>query len=178
MDAASALEKLRQGNQTYINSDSFCGDTSLRRMQDGAVHGQKPYAVVVGCSDSRVIPEAIFSAQTGEIFVIRVAGNVLDDVEYASVEYATKHLGAELVLILGHTHCGAVDAAISGDSDGELSAITDVIADAIGGVKDDIEACRLNVIAQVERLKEKFPVRHFDVAGGLYHMDDKTVEFL
>ena len=72
-----------------------------------AAEGQKPYAIVISCSDSRVIPEAIFSAGIGDLFVIRVVGNVLDNHQLGSIEYAAEHLGVKLIVMLGHTGCGA-----------------------------------------------------------------------
>ena len=90
-------DKLIMGNQYYIAA----GDRVLR--EDTAENGQHPYAIVICCSDSRVIPEQIFSASVGDLFVIRVAGNVLDKHQMGSVEYAAVHLGCSLILLLGHT---------------------------------------------------------------------------
>ena len=86
-------------------------------------HGQHPHAIIVTCSDSRVIPETIFSAGLGELFVIRVAGNVIDDHQLGSIEYAAGHLGSPVVVVLGHTHCGAVDAAINSDPEGYIRCV-------------------------------------------------------
>ena len=109
------IEKLTAGNRVFLQQ----GNRSLR--EETALHGQHPYAIVICCSDSRVIPEQIFSADIGELFVIRVAGNVLDNHQLGSIEYAAAHLHAELVVMLGHTGCGAVGAALSGEADGFIS---------------------------------------------------------
>ena len=92
-----------------------------------------------------MIPETIFSAGLGELFVIRVAGNVIDDHQLGSIEYAAGHLGSPVVVVLGHTHCGAVDAAINSDPEGYIKFITDEIKLAIGDETDDYKACCLNV---------------------------------
>ena len=102
------MDHLKLGNDRYIASS----DAGLRASL--AENGQHPRAVVITCSDSRVIPEAIFDAGLGELFVIRVAGNVLGPIELGSVEYAVEHLGCPEVIMLGHTGCGAVGAALSG----------------------------------------------------------------
>ena len=98
---------------------------------DTLKNGHHPYAIFMCCSDSRQIPEAIFSAGIGELFVIRVAGNVVDSHQLGSIEYAADHLDCKLVVVLGHNHCGAVEAAIKHDPDGHIYYISDVIMEAI-----------------------------------------------
>ena len=110
--AADAIYKLAAGNLKYLNAENGSGDISRRIRMSTWAKGQSPYAIIVTCSDSRVIPENIFSAGIGELFVIRLAGNIIDDHQLGSIEYAAGHLGCRLVVVLGHTHCGAVDAAI------------------------------------------------------------------
>lgn len=88
MPAEKALEKLKEGNRTYLNAASNPGDISVGIREKTCAEGQFPYAIVVTCSDSRVIPESIFSAGIGEIFTIRVAGNVMDNHQLGSVDYA------------------------------------------------------------------------------------------
>ena len=109
------LEKLKRGNEIYIKSRKSEGDVSPELRRKTAEEGQHPYAIVIACSDSREIPEAIFSAGIGELFVIRVAGNVLDNHQLGSIEYAVGHLDANVIVVLGHTRCGAVKATIKGD---------------------------------------------------------------
>lgn len=146
-------------------------------------HGQHPYAIVVTCSDSRVIPESIFSAGIGDLFVIRVAGNVIDDHQLGSIEYAASHLGSPLIVVLGHTCCGAVDAAIHHDPEGYIKFITDEIKLAIGDEKDDFKACCLNVrrsMALIEHSLDiaKMEEKGMQVVGAVYHIEDGRVEFL
>ena len=115
------IQKLAAGNLEYIHQS----DEELRL--DTARNGQHPCAIVICCSDSRVIPEQIFSATIGELFVIRVAGNVIGNHQLGSIEYAAAHLGCKLIVMLGHTGCGAVGAALdavkSGDNDGAEAAL-------------------------------------------------------
>ncbi len=152
--------KLINGNRRYVqNSDA-------ERRVEAAEHGQHPDAIIVCCSDARVIPEHIFSAALGELFVIRVAGNVLDRHQLGSIEYASMHLHCGHIIVLGHTGCGAVAAALSGDADGFIRYITDDILDAIGAERDPDKACRLNVQHAVERLKREFR-EHPEVGGAV-----------
>ena len=112
ISANEAINRLKEGNKKYLTEKTGSGDISpavrLRTFQNG----QQPYAIVIACSDSRVIPESIFCAGIGELFTIRLAGNVIDDHQLGSIEYAVEHLGTNLVVVLGHTGCGAVDARI------------------------------------------------------------------
>lgn len=115
LTALNALERLKEGNKIYINSEKGAGDVSPQKRLFTSKNGQNPYAVIVSCSDSRVIPECIFSAGIGDLFVIRVAGNVIDNHQLGSIEYAVGHLGCNLVVVLGYTMCGAVGAAATSD---------------------------------------------------------------
>ena len=118
--------------------------------------GKHPKAIVIACSDSRVIPEAIFNAGIGELFTIRVAGNVLDRHQLGSIEYAAAHLHCPLILVLGHTGCGAVSAALGGGGEGYIQYITDEILLAVGKERDPEKACRMNVQHAVEVIKHAF----------------------
>ncbi len=104
--ANEAVSKLKKGNLNYISANRNDGDVSSAVRLKTCVEGQKPYAIIITCSDSRVIPESIFSAGIGDLFVIRVAGNVIDNHQLGSIEYAAEHLGCRLILVMGHNHCG------------------------------------------------------------------------
>lgn len=176
MENSERIERLEAGNRRYRR----VSDAALRERT--AVHGQQPWAIVVACSDSRVIPEEIFSADLGELFVIRVAGNVLDNHQLGSIEYAAAHLGCSLVLVLGHTRCGAVGAALHGESDGFIRYITDEIAAAIGDERDPLRACEKNVLHAVGRIRHEFAghpeIENVTVRGAVYDVLDGSVRFL
>ena len=169
-------EKMKKANLYYVTH----GNDVLRR--ETAEHGQHPYAVVICCSDSRVIPEQIFHAEIGDLFVIRVAGNVLDKHQLGSVEYAVSHLGCKLVLMLGHTGCGAVGAALKGEADGHISFITQDIHKAIGMERDPDAACRLNVEYGVKVLRKAFLSEpnpaDVEIKGAVYDIKTGAVEWL
>lgn len=181
LSATEALEKLKEGNQRYLTASANPGNISPQIRKDTCENGQSPYATVITCSDSRVIPESIFSAGIGELFVIRVAGNVMDKHQLGSVEYAADHLGTNLVVVLGHDHCGAVGAALSSDPEGYVKFITDEIRKAIGEEKDPLRASCLNVERSVSVIKESLGVPEdgpLKVCGAVYHIASGEVEFL
>ncbi|MCH5163165.1 MAG: carbonic anhydrase [Clostridiales bacterium] len=174
--AADALERLKAGNKAYLKASKNDGDISPEKRLDTSKNGQHPYAVIVGCADSRVIPESIFSAGIGELFVIRVAGNVVDNIQLGSVEYAVDHLGCPLVVVLGHTGCGAVGAAMH-DNCGYVKHITDEISRAIGTEKDAVKASVLNVNQSVSKIRNGLAKSNATVIGALYHTDSGAVDF-
>lgn len=180
--AAEALEKLKKGNQRYLTATSNPGDISSHLRKVTCDEGQSPYAIIITCSDSRVIPESIFSAGIGELFVIRVAGNVMDNHQIGSVEYAADHLGSPLVVVMGHDHCGAVGAAINDDPSGYIKYITDEIRIAIGDEKDGYRAACLNVERSVSIIRDSLKIKDGEdglkVCGAIYHIEDGSVEFL
>lgn len=184
LTAAQAREKLIEGNRRYVESEAAQGDISSATRRDTAENGQHPYAIVITCSDSRVIPEYIFSAGIGELFVIRIVGNVLDRHQLGSIEYAAEHLGVKLILMLGHTRCGAIDSVIERQSGGRIDYILNDIASAIGDEKNEFEATCMNVRHGVERIRHEFEIhpiedeRGLEVAGAIYHIEDGRVEFL
>ena len=182
--AADAIYRLAAGNLKYLNAMRERGDISRRVRLSTAANGQSPYAIIVTCSDSRVIPEHIFSAGIGELFVIRLAGNVIDDHQLGSIEYAAGHLGCKLVVVLGHTHCGAVDAAIHHQPEGYIKYITDEIKKAIGDETDPYKASCLNVRHSVREIEKSLCISRIEdetglrVVGAMYHIEDGSVEFL
>lgn len=172
----SIRAKLIAGNRHYVQSSD-----PARRL-DTAENGQHPYAIIVCCSDARVIPEHIFSAALGDLFVIRVAGNVLDKHQLGSVEYASLHLHCGHIIVLGHTGCGAVAAALSGGADGFIQYITDDIQEAIGEERNPDKACCLNVQHAVNRLKREFrehpEVGSAVIEGAIYDIRSGEVKWL
>ena len=183
MTADKALKKLKEGNAKYLNAETSKGNISRMLRKYTYENGQHPYAIIITCSDSRVIPESIFSAGLGDLFVIRVAGNVIDDHQLGSIEYAADHLGSPLIVVLGHTFCGAVDAAINHDPQGYIKYITDEIKLAIGDEQDDFKACCLNVQRSIDMIEHSLEIHQIEeeglrVVGAVYHIEDGRVEFI
>ena len=184
LTAKEAVQKLKAGNKKYLSENTGSGDISPAVRLRTSVQGQQPYAIIITCSDSRVIPESIFSAGIGDLFVIRVAGNAIDDHQLGSIEYAVEHLGTNLVVMMGHTGCGAVDAAIHHDPSGFIKYITDEIRNAIGEETDPYRATCLNVEHSIREISRALDIDHLRhgkdpaVIGAVYHIDSGEVEFL
>lgn len=137
ISADQAVVLLNEGNQRFVSMEMARPNLSIARRKEAAVSAQKPFAVVLACADSRVPVEDIFDRGIGDIFVIRVAGNIaMDSAVIGSAEYAVGHLGAPLVIVMGHTGCGAVKAAISGPLlEGSIRDIQKKIAPVAFSVK-------------------------------------------
>ena len=173
VNADEALKLLQAGNQRYVDGklNSITPDEMARRRAE-LVQGQKPFAVVVCCSDSRVGPEIIFDQELGNIFVVRTAGEVLDAAGIGSIEYAVAHLGSPLVLVLGHEHCGAVAAAVADAKEpGHIAGIVKAIRPAVkrtrglkGAPVDN--AVRANVQDIAARLRATGPILAARVNAG------------
>jgi carbonic anhydrase len=154
-----ALQKLMDGNKRYVDNQmtgtKLC-DLSIRT---SLAKSQKPYAIVLTCSDSRVPPEILFDKGLGEIFVIRVAGNIPDPVVLGSIEYAAEHLGSPLIMVLGHERCGAVKATVDakGKSSGSknIDAIIKAVAPSVKTAARDCQVCKDNKQC-AETRKEEF----------------------
>ena len=109
-----ALTQLLRGNERFVAGWPDHPNQSARRRREVSEAGQHPFAIILSCADSRVPPEIIFDQGLGDLFIVRVAGNVLDDVVLGTIEYAVEHLQVPLVMVLGHDKCGAVTAAVEG----------------------------------------------------------------
>ena len=178
ISAEEALARLKDGNEGYVSSSRYGGNISEMKRSDLARDGQHPFAVIISCSDSRVIPEVIFNAGLGELFVIRSAGNVVDGCTLGSIEYAVGHMGCNLVVVLGHTSCGAIAEAINRFHEGHSTEIINDIIEGIGPEKDPVKASRLNVRNSVRLIKEDIGDSYdVKVIGALYDIKDGTVEF-
>jgi len=188
MTAEEALIMLMEGNARFVQGNAEHPHQSGDRLAE-VVGGQHPFAVVVGCSDSRVPPEIIFDQGIGDIFVIRTAGQVMDNATMGSIEYAVEHLNVPLIVVLGHDTCGAVTAAVEGgDAEGHLVSIVEGIAPAVEAAGNDGDilnaAIDANIDMVVENLKSSLPILaqavsegHVQVIGARYHLDSCEVEF-
>ena len=158
-----ALQELLSGNARYVEDRPRHPDqTHFDR--ESLVDSQAPSVVVVGCSDSRVPPSVIFDQGLGFMFEVRTAGHVLDDVAIASIEYAVANLGTQLVMVLGHTGCGAVTMAVEGhEAPGHLAEVADRLSTVVEAVRDvhsDVvgRAVETNVLMTVEDLRAMEPI--------------------
>jgi carbonic anhydrase len=192
--ANDSLSRLVEGNKCFVSGRMTQADLGSTHRTDLA-GGQHPRAIIVTCSDSRVAPEHIFNQGLGDIFVIRVAGNVLDPVGLGSVEYAAEHLHTPLLVLMGHDKCGAVSAAVdaTGEPEGNIGSILKMIQPAVkkakakGGSKEEIidNAIKENVADVYASVLQKSPVlKHLidkgdlKVVAGVYHLASGQVETL
>ena len=194
--AEEALEKLMEGNARFIKGENIHPNLSLERRAELA-EGQQPFAVIVSCADSRVAPELLFDAGPGDLFVIRVAGNIASEYEVGSVEYAAGPLNTPLVVVLGHESCGAVDAAVSSvvndaDFPGNIEDIVDAIEPAVEKATETAsgpalldEAIKVNARMVAEQLRHTGPILEDAVEKGTlkivaarYDLDEGRVELV
>lgn len=190
--ADEALLRLEQGNARFVRGQlSKTTPASIADSRQKVAQGQKPFAIIVGCSDSRVGPEVIFDQKVGEIFVIRTAGEVVDPVGLGSIEYAVAHLDSPLIVVLGHERCGAVSAAVSGAKEpGHIGTVLKEIQPAVrmtkGQAGDPLEnavrAQARNVAAQLQAsgpiLKEAAQSGKLKIVAALYDLDSGKVSRL
>jgi len=195
--AEEALKRLLDGNRNFVANRLTIKDSSLTAARQALAGGQKPYAIILACSDSRVPPEIIFDKGLGEIFVVRVAGNIADPIVLGSIEYAAEHFGSPLIVVLGHKRCGAVSAAVDaeGRPHGNIGAIIKTIAPAVKQAKKDAgsanksdlveSAIDNNIKLVVKSLVKQSPVIRslvdggkIRIAGAKHDLDDGTVKLL
>ncbi|NYT03036.1 MAG: carbonic anhydrase [Methanosarcinales archaeon] len=188
MTAEEALSLLVEGNARFVEGGAEHPNQSAERVAE-VTAGQHPFAGVVGCSDSRVPPEIIFDQGIGDLFVIRTAGQVMDDATLGSIEYAVEHLHVPLIVVLGHDSCGAVTAAVEGgEAEGHLVSIVEGIAPAVeaAGNESDVlnSAIDANIDMVVENLKSSQPILaqaasegQVQIMGARYHLDTGMVDF-
>lgn len=182
--AQAALRRLREGNDQYVGAHHANGDVSDELITRLFEEGQHPFACVISCSDARVVPEHVFMCGLGEIFCIRTAGNVVGPSELASAVYACCHLRTPLLLVMGHTHCGAIDAAMHGGSRGPVGFITSRISETIGEELDPLKAAEKNVRAGMATLSADRDLAalvdagELEVHGALYLTHSGRVRFL
>lgn len=200
VDATDALERLKQGNARFAAGSSDRDPLTSYRKRGEAVDGQQPFAAILGCSDSRVPVEMVFDQDLGDLFVIRVAGNIVAPSQIGSIEFAAETFGTNLVVVLGHSRCGAVQATVEElqrPAEGQspnLTVIVDRIRPAAGMIvsgnpDDDTEelvekAVRANVLHAVDALRHGSDIiehrinnQGLRVVGAEYSLDTGLVEF-
>jgi carbonic anhydrase len=187
LDAPAALQKLKEGNARFLGlAPPIDHALTLRRSE--LASAQHPFAIVVGCSDSRTPPELLFDQGLGDLFVIRSAGNLVDDFALGSLEYAIEHLGARLVVVLGHERCGAVAAAWAGGrAPGHVHDLVREIRPAVEAARGLAGNALENAVrANVERVAKRIRgrARFGDLASEVrvvrayYDLDSGEVEFV
>jgi carbonic anhydrase len=188
--ADSALAELRAGNAHHVVHRYQHPHETLDRQRQ-LVAGQNPHAEILSCADSRVPPELIFDQGLGDLFIVRVAGNVASDIELGSLEYGAEHLRVPLLVVLGHQHCGAVTAAVEGGgAEGHIGALIALLRPAVEKTRglpgDPVEnAVKANVEMVVKQLRTATPVLaelvahgKLKVVGAVYSLDTGKVTWL
>jgi len=182
------IDRLKQGNQNFTD-DKLDGKLQNSSRREELTKGQQPFAIVLSCADSRVVPELAFDSGLGELFVVRVAGNVANTSSIGSIEYAVAHCGSTLIVVLGHEACGAVTAAVSGGDNGYninqmLSYITPAIT-ACGDGASITDVVKKNAQLVAEDLKNRSDIIKKAVDSGnvkivpaYYNLGTGKVDFL
>jgi carbonic anhydrase len=188
--ADEALKKLLDGNIRFVTGKSIRPNQTPQRIKETA-EGQKPFAIILGCSDSRVPNEIIFDQGVGDLFIVRTAGQVSTFASWGSIEFAHHVLGAKLIFVLGHTKCGAVGAACTvPEVPGHIVTLINAIkpaAEIAKNLKGDLieNAVKVNVALQVKQLKGLEPVLtkgiksgKLKIVGGVYDLSTGKVEII
>lgn len=184
-----ALQHLIEGNKRYVEERSIHRDETEKR-RESTLNKQEPFAIIIGCSDSRVPPEIIFDQGLGNLFVVRVAGNVVGPIERDSIEFAAVQLKVPLIMVLGHQNCGAVNGVINGKSnEDKIEDIAPLIQPAVEKAKtlsgdlltnSILENVKL-VVAQLKADPALSPLiqsQNLKVVGGYYKLDKGDISIL
>ena len=200
LSASEALVRLKAGNHRYVSGERQIDTAASQARRDALALGQEPFAIILGCSDSRVPAEIVFDAGLGDLFVIRVAGNIVAPSQVGSVEFAAARFGTRLVVVLGHTKCGAIQATLeelarpSEAQSRNLRSIVDRIRPAVVAMhatnlhRDPDElarhAVRANIMLSVDHLRhgsdilEQLTLKDgLQVVGAEYSIESGMVEF-
>ena len=188
--ADSALAELKAGNDHHV-AHRYQHPHENAERQRQLVSGQNPHAEILSCADSRVPPEIIFDQGLGDLFVVRVAGNVVTDTELGSLEYGAEHLHIPLIIVLGHEHCGAVTAAVqTGAAEGHIAARVNLIKPAVDKTRDlpgdpVANAVQMNVELVVKQLRSSTPIlsellahHKLRIVGGVYSLETGSINWL
>ncbi len=188
MTTDEVLIRLSEGNARFV-SDRLRGDLLVTIKRESLINKQEPYAIVLCCSDSRVVPELIFATGLGEIFVVGVAGNVASNASIASIAFAVAYLKTKVIVVMGHQNCGAVTAAISGEKNGPyinqlLSLINPAIA-ASAKMATVNDVAKMNAKLTANELKSKSEIIRNAVdnegvilVSAYYRLDSGKVDFM
>ena len=181
------FQRLIEGNQRYTQG-TLKHPNRYQESRSLTVTTQEPFAIILGCSDSRVPPEILFDQGIGDLFTVRVAGNVAGPIELASIEYAALYLGSSVLLVLGHKNCGAVKAVLDGNTQ-DIEPIAQLINPAVkkaqsepgstleNAIKDNVDHV-VNQLKDVPLIKDLIQKKKLIVAGGYYDLATGKVEIL
>ena len=188
MSTDEVISRLKTGNDNFVTDklDGKLQDSSRRNDLTG---GQQPYAIVLSCADSRVVPELAFDTGLGELFVVRVAGNIANSSSLASMEYAVAHCGSKVIVVLGHQSCGAVTAAVGGGDNGYnlnhlLSHITPAItaagdaASITDVIKKNAELTANELVSRSAIIRDGVENKGVKILPAYYNLDSGKVDFL
>jgi len=200
LSAQQALERLKKGNQGFLTGDGKTQALVDEARRNQLVGGQEPFAIILGCSDARVPAEIVFDQGLGDLFVIRVAGNIVAPSQVGSIEFAAKEFGTPLVVVLGHSKCSAVAATLDSLDKTEdtysrnLHSIVDRIRPAVEPLLNSptrktpedflMEAVNANIRASVEQLRKGSPILEelqqdgLQIVGAKYSLKRGVVDFL
>lgn len=170
------MQKIINKNQEFLMK--LEDDEILKNKLNELSNGQNPKTIIIACSDSRVIPEYIFNSSFGELFVIRTAGNVINSGELASIEYGIAHLKIKDIIVLGHTSCGAIHAAIHNESGKYVDSILNIIKDNIEDEKDEIKATYKNAIKTCDYIKNKFNDVSLNIIPAIYDIKTGKIDII
>ena len=188
MSIQDVLQRLKAGNDRFV-ADKLDGQLQDSARRDSLVTGQQPYAIILSCADSRVVPELAFDTGLGELFVVRVAGNVANSSSIASIEYAVAHCGSNVIVVMGHQSCGAVTAAIGGGNNGYninhlLAHITPAIAECGEGatvndvVKKNAQLTVVELVGRSPIIRDAVESGKVAVVPAYYNLDSGRVDLL
>lgn len=187
MNKNEIVARLKEGNQRFVQDklDGKLQDSSRRK---NLVGGQEPYAIILSCADSRVVPELIFDTGLGELFVLRVAGNIANTDTIASIEYAVANCGSQVIVVLGHENCGAVTAAINGGNNGYnlnhlLAQITPAVensdtSDVNAVVKQNAINVTKDLYGRSEIISQALDKEAIEILPAYYSLNSGEVSFL
>ena len=188
MNSQEVLERLQAGNERFV-ADKLDGKLQCSSRRSTLTGGQAPYAIILSCADSRVVPELSFDTGLGELFVVRVAGNVANTSTIGSIEYAVAHIGCPLLVVMGHQNCGAVTAAIDGGNNGYninhlLSHITPAMVAAGEGadvntiVKENAQLTATELSDRSKIIRDAIKAGNLEVVSAYYELETGQVQFL
>jgi carbonic anhydrase len=187
MEITEIIQRLKEGNNRFV-ADNLEGKLQNSKRRHALVGGQSPYAIILGCADSRVVPELIFDTGLGELFTVRVAGNVASSSSIASIEFAVVQLKTRVIIVLAHENCGAVAAAIDGGDHGiHMNHLLAHIPAAKEGTKNqdyciitkkNAQMVTNELVSKSSIISETVATGHLKIFPAFYYLASGAVEFM